>query len=116
LFPILQVSESLGSSVKLVLVVPLSSLKGCEEALGDVHDGFRVIDTKLEGYGCRPRGDGGWGVDPSGGWGFIGGVDWDIGHALVWVVEWAGVVFAEECVLANMALRELVVEQEEEAV
>jgi hypothetical protein len=97
------------------LVVPLSSSKGFDESLGNLCDGLGVFDINLEGDCCASRGDrercGGSGCCG----GLVGGVDGYIGHRSV-VVERAGVVFAEEGVLADMALRELVVEQEEKAV
>jgi hypothetical protein len=109
-----QISESFSGEGAFGLVVPLSSSKGFDESLGDLCNGFGVVDINLEGDCCASRGD----RDRCGGsgccGGLVGGVDGYIGHSSV-VVERAGVVFAEEGVLADMALRELVVEQKEEA-
>jgi hypothetical protein len=110
---IFQVSESLGGEVVLSLVISLSSLQGFDESLGDLHDWFGVVDVDLQGGYCASRGDGDRRRGPGGGRGFVGGIDGYIGHALV--VERARVVFAEEGVLADVTLRELVVKEEEEA-
>jgi hypothetical protein len=106
---IFQISEPLGGECALGLVIPFSSSKGFDESLGNLRDGLGVVDINLEGDCCAPGGDG----DRRGGsgccGGFVGGVDGYIGHCSV-VVERAGVVLAEEGVLADVALRELVVE------
>jgi hypothetical protein len=111
---IFQVSEPLGGEVTFGLVVPFSSSYGFDESLGNLHDGLGVVDVDLQGDRCASRGDGDRRRGPGSSGGLVGGVDGYIGHRLV--VEWAGVMFAEEGVLADVALREFVVKEEEEAV
>jgi hypothetical protein len=109
-----QVSDSFCGSGALGLVVSFSSPDSLDEPLGDLHDGFWVVDVELEGSGGSMGRDGSGGINPGGGRGLVGGVDRDIGHSLV--VEGARVVLAEEGVLADVALREFIAEQEVEAV
>jgi hypothetical protein len=73
-----QMSDLLCVLGEFGLVIPFSLLDSFDEPLGDLHDGFWVVDIELEGY-CRSSGrDESGGINSGGGRGLIEGVDRDI--------------------------------------
>jgi hypothetical protein len=70
-----QVSDPFCSSSTLCLVVSFLSPDSLDESLGDLHDGFWVVDVELEGSGGSSGRDRSGGINPGGGRGLVGGVD-----------------------------------------